>query len=131
MFIFIIFFLISLCGKTRENFYRSVALNILNTIKVFNTTNHTSRFLFEDYCNSSKNPSSEIHDYISKIVSFEILHLITCFYMFENMRMNDMLEHCIKILNRTSSNFIPKYENKQLTCSNFLPFLRISINKTN
>ena len=73
MFIFIIFFLISLCGKTRENFYRSVALNILNTIKTFNTTNRTSRFLFEDHCNSSKNPSSEIHiplpkQHLSKIL---------------------------------------------------------------
>ena len=46
------------------------------------------------------------------------------------MRMNDMLDHCIKKkLNRTSSNFIPKYENKQLTCSNFLPFLQISLHK--
>ena len=30
-------------------FYRSVALNILNTIKTFNTTNRTSRFPTGDY----------------------------------------------------------------------------------
>ena len=58
----------------------------------------------------------------SKIVLFETLHLITCFYMLEIVGMNDMLENCIKILNRTSSNIIPKFENKQLTCSNFSIF---------
>ena len=32
-----------------RNFYRSVALNILNTTKTFNTTNRTSRFPTRDY----------------------------------------------------------------------------------
>ena len=81
MFIFIIFFLISLCGKTRENFYRSIALNILNTIKTFNTTNRTSRFLFEDHCNSSKNPSLEIRNYIPKIILFK-LHIFALLFFF-------------------------------------------------
>ena len=29
---------------------------------MLNTTNRTSRFLFENNCNSSKNPSSDIRD---------------------------------------------------------------------
>ena len=46
---FAIIILIFLCEKIHENFYRSVALNILNTIKTFNTTNRTSRFSTGDY----------------------------------------------------------------------------------
>ena len=34
---------------------------------MLNTTNRTSRFSFEDNCNSSKNPSSEIHNYLKNI----------------------------------------------------------------
>ena len=33
----------------RENSYESVALNVSNTIKMFNTTNRTSRFPTRDY----------------------------------------------------------------------------------
>ena len=33
----------------RENSHRSVALNVSNTIKMFNTTNRTSRFPTRDY----------------------------------------------------------------------------------
>ena len=40
--------------------FGSVALNILTTIDNAYTTNHTSRYLFEDNCNSSKNPLSVI-----------------------------------------------------------------------
>ena len=79
---FIIFSLISLCGKKHERiFYRSVALNILNTIKMFNTTNRTSRFLFKDNCNSSKNPSSVIRNYIPKIILFK-LHIFALLLFF-------------------------------------------------
>ena len=48
------------CGTIHENSYRSVALNTLNTIKMFNTTNHISRFPTEDY-SDSKNPSLKIY----------------------------------------------------------------------
>ena len=49
MFIFVILFLIFLCGKTRENFYRSVALNIFEYYQMFNTTNRASKFPIGDY----------------------------------------------------------------------------------
>ena len=35
--------------ETPESFHRSVALNISNTIKIFNTTNRTSRYTTGDY----------------------------------------------------------------------------------
>ena len=51
---------------------------------MFNTTNRTSRFLFEDNCNSSKNPSSVIRvpfpkrhltNYFKKIYSCYVFSL--------------------------------------------------------
>ena len=33
-----------ICGTIRENSCRSIALNTLNTIRMFNTVNRTSRF---------------------------------------------------------------------------------------
>ena len=38
--------------ETRIVRSRSVALNIMNTIKMFNTTNRTSRFPTRDYCDT-------------------------------------------------------------------------------
>ena len=93
----------SLWKKTRENFYRSVALNILNTIKTFNTTNRTSRFLFEDRCNSSKNPSSEVRNFIPKL--FKIPHFVFVhLFILENVKIviksRVMLKWCIEIGNK-------------------------------
>ena len=106
--------------KIRENFYRSVALNILNTIKTFNTTNRTSRFLFEDNCNSSKNPSSVIHNYTKKkvIFLFEISYFIISVHMFvkdmkdnNNITCHGKMHIKKKMLEKENqNNSYPKYE---------------------
>ena len=75
---FLLFFFISLCRIVNENFRIHSIKHIDNCRRCLILLIVPQDFLFEDNCNSSKNPSSEIHNYIPKIFLFKISYF--CFY---------------------------------------------------
>ena len=57
--------------EDKQELIKRISLNTWILIVVFNEILIPWDFFFEDNCNSSKNPSSEIHDYLPKINLFK------------------------------------------------------------
>ena len=68
--------------KIRESFHRSIALNILNTIKMFNTTNRTSRFPTRDYNDTIGIYLRKFIRIIQIVIEILFLLFISCLLLF-------------------------------------------------
>ena len=76
--------------EDRQKLIKRISLNTWTLIMVFNEDSNISRFFFENNCNSSKNPSSEIRNYVPKLLYLKFLILfLYIFHILENKENNN------------------------------------------